>query len=191
MGQSRRVVEDECDDNEEYVSDSDYTAQSEDAPNALLDQPSVIRMNVIQSPFLTVFYSSHPIRFTLDTGATTNMIKASVAKDINLPISPASQMACQADGVTPLDVVSEVHCHLSRDHSTFQLDALVVRQLDVDVLAGNPFLVTNDIATRPAKRQIVITDIIHYGPQGQHAPAIRHPILCSQVSTTPNSTVTW
>ncbi len=105
-------------------------------------------------------------------------------KYINLPIKPASEMARQADVVTPLDVVGEVHCKVTRHHNTFQLDALVVRQLDVDVLAGNPFLATNDIATQPAKRQIVInsSDIIHYGPQSHTQSSVHRTqafVLCS------------
>jgi len=59
-------------------------------------------------------------------------------------------MAWQADGVTPMDVIGEVHCSLTRGQRTFELDMLVVRQLDVDILAGNPFMVC------PAKHQIEI-----------------------------------
>ena len=66
------------------------------------------------------------------------------------PISPASQMARQANGITPMDVVGEVHCSLTQGSTTLELDALVVRQLDVDILAGNPFMVRNDIGVRPA-----------------------------------------
>jgi hypothetical protein len=142
--------------------------------NLLLDH-SVNRVNVIQSPFLSTFYSPHPVKLTLDTGATTNMVRASFAHAIKLPISPASQKTRQADGVTPLDVVGEIHCKLTREDAVFQLDALVVKQLDVDVLAGNPFLVTNDIATRPAKNQIVIkgTHVVYYGNQQEGGTSVR------------------
>ena len=92
-----------------------------------------------------------------------------------MPIKPASQLARQADGVIPLDVIGEIHCSLSRCTHAFQLDALVVKQLDVDVLAGNPFLVGNDVAVRPAKRQIIIhgSDILQYGAETRQGPAIR------------------
>ena len=71
-------------------------------------------------------------------------------------------MARQADEVSPMDVIGEVHCSLTRGQWTFELDALVVRQLDIDILAGNPFMVRNDIGVRRAKRQIEIggTEII-------------------------------
>ncbi|CAH3032666.1 unnamed protein product [Porites lobata] len=77
----------------------------------------------------------------------------------------------------PMDVVGEVHCTLTRGQQAFELDALVVRQLDVDILAGNPFLARNDIGIRPARRQIVIggSDVIHYGTASKHTtqPAVR------------------
>ena len=148
---------------------------SDDTPNALLDHPSVLRVNVVQSPFMNAFYKQHPVRLTIDTGATTNMICASLAKAVGLHIVPASQMAHQADGVTPLEVTGEVHCELTRDDKVFHLDALVVNQLDVDVLAGNPFLVCNDIAARPAKRQIIIggSEIIQYGGYGTQRASAR------------------
>lgn len=162
-----RLVTDE-DENEFPPYEDQQDAQDpSDQPSALLDDPSARRVNVVQSPVLTAFYKHYPVRLTLDTGATTNMVKASFARGVNIPISPASQFARQADGVTPLEVVGEVHCNFTREHHTFQLDALVVQDLDVDILAGTPFMSANDIATRPAKKQIVIngTEIVHYGPQ--------------------------
>ena len=92
------------------------------------------------------------------------MIRSSFAAHVGMRVTPASQMAKQADGVTPLHVTGEVHCTLLRSGKTFALHALVVEQLDVDILAGNPF--ENDIATRPAKKQIIIDgkEVIHYGP---------------------------
>ena len=40
-----------------------------------------------------------------------------------------------------------------------------MNKLDVDILAGIPFMSTNDISVRPAKQQILIgdTNIVHYG----------------------------
>ena len=68
----------------------------------------------------------------------------------------------------PLDFIGEVHCNVTRGHLSFQLEALVVKQLDVDILAGNPFLVRSDIAVHPYKKQIIIgdADIVHYGTEG-------------------------
>ena len=57
------------------------------------------------------------------------------------------------------------HIVLSRDNLNLTLDALVVNDLDVDILAGIPFMALNDISVRPAKQQIMIgdTNTVHYG----------------------------
>jgi hypothetical protein len=139
------------------------------------DTPSVRRVSIVQSPFLNAFFHSHPIRLTLDSGATTNMVKSSAATRIGLPITPASQMARQADGCTPLAVVGETHCLLTRGPHTFQLDALVVDKLDVDFLAGSSFMERNDVGLRIAKRQVVIAgkESVFYGEQQSNQPTVR------------------
>ena len=40
------------------------------------------RVNVSQSPFLHAFYLHRPLLLTIDTGAETNMMRASLAKYI-------------------------------------------------------------------------------------------------------------
>ena len=46
----------------------------------------------------------------------------------------------------------------TRDTHTFQFEGLVVEDLDVDILAGTPFMSVNDIAVRPARRQVILGD---------------------------------
>lgn len=128
----------------------------EEASAALIDCPSLNRVNIIQYPYMDLYYHHYAIRLILNTGATTNYIRASLAQGLQLSISPASWVARQADGVSTLDVVGEVSISLSRGDHHFKLEALIVKQLEDDVLAGNPFLVANEIAVRPAKHQIVI-----------------------------------
>ena len=53
-------------------------------------------------------------------------------------------------------VVGEVHLTFARCSISLDLDVLVVDNLDVDILAGTPFMITNDISLRPAKQQITI-----------------------------------
>ena len=86
------------------------------------------------------------------------MIRASTAHKMNAPIKRSNQTALQADGVTPLNIVGETHIVLCRDNINLTLDALVVENLDVDILAGIPFMRINDIMVRPAKQQILISD---------------------------------
>ena len=106
-----------------------------------------------------------------------------------LPKAPNSQ-----DGVTPLNVVGETQHMLSRDNLDLHLDALVVKDLDVDVLAGTPFMTTNDIAVRPAKNQIRIDEIvIHYGAENVNRPQY-HKIRRAQtyvLRAPPVSTTVW
>ena len=125
------------------------------------------RVNTKQSPFFKAFYRHHPICLTLDTGAETNMIRESVARSIGAQITKSSQLARRSDPT----VVGETQLMLSRDNLDLHLDALVVKDLDVDVLAGTPFMTTNDIAVRPAKNQIRIDEIvIHYGAENVNRP---------------------
>ena len=100
-----------------------------------------------------------------------------------------SQFAYQADRHTPFDVVSETSCTLHCGDSNFCLDALVVKKLDVDVLAGNSFLTVNDIATRPAKRQVIVggKDIVSYGAATTHNVSIRRAVRTAQSTTKTNS----
>ena len=134
-------------------------------PNPFLDVPTAWRVSILSSPVLMSFYQSHPVPITLDCGATTNMVRLSAAERIGLPVSPASQMAKQADGYTPLEVVGETHFNVTRGLHSFTYDALVVRKLDVDFLAGNPFMDQNDIGVRVARRQIIIAgrEVVPYG----------------------------
>ena len=188
LGRSRLVVD--CDEDEPEDTSYNSDPENDGEGSALLDKPSARRVGVVQSPVLNTYFKSHLVRLTLDTGATTNMIKVSVAKYIGLPISNASQMARQADGVTPMNVLGEVHCELTRGSHSFAFDALVVDQLDVDVLAGTPFLTQNDIATRPAKRQIVIngSDIAYYGSQ-QSKMATARRAQCFLLRSPPQQTI--
>ena len=174
MGRTRLIPGDD-DDN---FDDPEFEF-TEDEECALLDTPSARRVAIVQSPYLSCFYNQYPMRVTLDTGATTNLVSQSFATSIDLPIKPASQFARQADGHTPLDVVGEIICTLHRGDSNFSLDALVVRKLDVDVLAGNPFLTVNDIATRPAKRQVIVggKNIVSYGAATTRNVSIRRAVL--------------
>ena len=86
------------------------------APPVQSEEPAALSASIVQSPVLNTFYHEHPLQLTLDTGATSNMVRASSAKLYGFPITPASQMARQAHGVTPMDVIGEVHCSLTRGH---------------------------------------------------------------------------
>ena len=154
MARARHVTD--IEDTQEYEDnhpDDNYpTSQSNcDCNHPINHRSATCRVNITQSPYLHVFYNQHPLRLTIDTGAETNMIKASLAHYIGCPISKSSQLALQADARTPLSIVGETRLSLSRNGKTLTLEALVVEDLDVDILAGTPFMTCNDIAVRPAK----------------------------------------
>lgn len=116
-----RLIPNDCEYQDDYDSEE---VDSHDPENNVIAQavrtlaPAALRVNIVQSPTLNTFHHEHPVQLTLDTGATSNMIRASSAKLFGFPITPASQMARQADGVTPMDVIGEVHCTLTRGQAT-------------------------------------------------------------------------
>ena len=83
---------------------------------------------------------------TIDSGATGNMIRASTAKALGVSIKNSSQSAHQADGSSPLHVLGETQFSLSRDHHNLSFEGLVVENFDIEVLAGTPFMETNDVS---------------------------------------------
>ncbi|KAJ8346823.1 hypothetical protein SKAU_G00282240 [Synaphobranchus kaupii] len=156
------VVEDESDtDDDPGVStpthDSDGGAA---APGAV-----AYRVQTRQFPYVEVFNGHHAVRITLDSSATGNMIRHSTATRLRSQILSSAQSVHQADGSSQLQVVGETRISFTRGDRVFQFDGLVVVDLDVDILAGTPFMEANDVAVRPAKREVILGDgtIFKYG----------------------------
>ena len=102
MARARHVTD--IEDTQEYEGnhpeDNFPTSQSNcDCNHPINHRSATCRVNITQSPYLHVFYNQNPLRLTIDTGAETNMIKASLAHYIGCPISKSSQLALQADGL--------------------------------------------------------------------------------------------
>ena len=175
-------------------SDSPSVAECHPASHNHRVKSSGGRVSTKCSPHLKVFYNHHALQLTLDTGAETSMIKASIAKQIGAPILKTKQTALQADGITPLTVTGKVHLKLHRNHYKLQLDALVVEELDVDILAGTPFMAINDISVRPSRHQISIQDshVTYSGTDFTDTAHNRVRRTQSQVlRAPPASTVVW
>ena len=115
------------------------------------------------------------------------MMKSSVARSIDCPIHPTTQTAYQADGKTPLKVLGETHISLFRDDIELKFSGLIVDNLDVDILAGVPFMEDNDIGVRPRGKLISIGDnySFRYDGNALHIANKRSCIL----RTTARSTV--
>lgn len=162
-----RSVQEACDldtwDDEESECDDDNVPHqhSESAPVT-----TTRRVLILPFPVLKAFYNHTPIKITLDSGATSDMVRESFARSVGMRIHPASQLARQADGVSALDVHGEVHCTLTRGDRVFYLDALVVGKLSDDILGGCPFMFVNKIGVNPELWEITIegTEVIKYGP---------------------------
>ena len=179
------------DEEPDYMDYAPPLFTAEDEPPLCTSARSVSRrVSTKQSPHFKAFYKHYPMQLTLDTGAETSMIKSSLARSIGAPIMKSSQQALQADGLTPLAVVGE-----TRLINQLTLDALVVDDLDVDVLAGTPFLIANDISVRPAKCQVRIQDseVIHYEHKSDPSTA-SHAVRraqCYTLRAPPSTTVHW
>lgn len=172
IAKTRYINDDEESEVEEYYEDDQgHIQESTTSPDVLV---TARRVDIVQSPYLNMFYKHHPVRLTIDCGATTSMITSSCANRLRLRIYPASQLASQADGNTPLTVIGEVHTQVSRGSSRYDLDALVVDKLDVDILAGNNFLSKYDIVPRLATREIIIdnTEVVKYGRPPFRQPSV-------------------
>ena len=187
MSRARQVlVEDEEDDAEEDNDDydDDYCDQDDQ-----VEAPSHHRrVNVRPSPEFNTFYDHNSLTITLDTGAETNLMRESVARAIKCPIEASSQVAYQADGSSQLDVVGETHVVLTRDNLSFTFSGLIVNDLDVDILAGVPFMEENDISVRPRKKLITVGDS-HRIPYSSSTPSYCANNRASVLRATCRSTV--
>ena len=74
------------------------------------------------------------------------------------------------------------------------MEALVVDDLDVDILLGIPFMTVNDISVRPAKQQIMIDEstVVNYGslPDQSSCNCVRRT-QANVLRSSPCSTVVW
>ena len=170
MIQARQIVgipDDEQDTN--YDLDPDPPC-----PETTLPTPDVVayRVQTRQSPYMDVFHGHRVVRITIDSGATGNMIRHSTAKHLGCPIISSAQSVQQADGSSQLQVVGEIRTSFTRDNTDFTFEGLVVEDLDVEVLAGTPFMEANDVAVRPAKREVLLGNgsTYTYGSQAPPRP---------------------
>ena len=170
--QIANIVDDHLEESDEsapFPSDCEFSNEISTAE--CVPESAVLRVETRQSPYIDAFHAHHPVRITSDSGATGNMIRHSLVTRLGGQLSPSSQSAHQADGCSPLKVVGETRLSFTRANREFSFEGLVVENLDVDVLAGTPFMETNEISIRPAKWQVTIGDGPTYA-YGSQAPAV-------------------
>ena len=161
MNSRIRSVDFTDDDDVRYIEEADDDADETEDNNLFIDQPAPVvhrRVATRKSPYINCFYHHIPCLVCLDSGAESNLISQRFVSYLGLCMGPPSnQGAVQADQRTPLDIVGEVKkVELKHGAETFTLDALVTRSDIGDIIGGEPFLESNDIALRPAKKQIII-----------------------------------
>ena len=117
----------------------------------------------------------------------------SVAESLGLPIVKGSpQYAHQADGCSPLNVIGETRISLTRDDREFQFEGLVVENLDAGILGGVPFMKSNDIAVRPATKEVILADGKIYTYGACHNTSKYHSIRRTVVlRAPPKPTTVW
>ena len=148
------------------------------------------RVLVRQSPYIDTFFGHHQARVIMDSAATGNMIRLSAVRRLGAEIWHSSQSAHQADGSSPLNVLGETSLILTRGSHSFQFEGLVVENLDVDVLAGTPFMEANDITIRPAKRQVIFGDGTIFTYESVNHPPTHNAVRRAQVLRAPSSSTT-
>ena len=118
------------------------------------------------------------------------MIRHTIIQRLGCQVTPSSQSVQQANGSSSLLVVGETRFPFVREGHTFTFEGLVVENLDVDVLAGTPFMEAYDIAVRPAKRQVILGDGTIHNHWSQQPVTISSAapwaivLRCSTTSTT-------
>ena len=101
------------------------------APTGNQPSPSALRIQVSQSPYLDTFYRHNPVRITIDSGATGNMIRLSTVHKLKVEICKSAQSAHRADGSSPLKVIGETKLSFTRGQHVFQFEGLVVENLNI------------------------------------------------------------
>ena len=86
----------------------------------------------------------YDVSATIDTGATGSMIQLNIVEMAHLTVYPTKHSAEQADGLSNLNVVGEVHTFITLDDDlVLPISAVVVTELKEDILIGTLFLKQN------------------------------------------------
>ena len=143
------------------------------------------RVNVDASPFLELEFDEKPCIATLDTGATCNILSEKLARRVGVKIHPTTQKVRMADGKSNLDVVGETNATLHRKGKPYHLSAIVCRYTDCDILAGMPFLKSNDISLHPYSDEIILggTEVVKYDPVRKPSRYVRRLTVHSDINS--------
>ena len=164
--------------------------EESDEEDTVHDDAGACRIEIRASPFLDTFYEHHHVRVALDTGATGDMIRASTAKALGVTITKATQSAKQADGWSLLSVIGETRMQLTHGGHLLHFAGLVVENLDVDILAGMPFIHRNNIGIFPARNEILFGDGTTLCYKNRSSTSTTSSMRCAIVLRAPPQSVT-
>ena len=111
---------------------------------SIVTTTTVNRVECDSSPFFYAFYLHHACHIVVDSGATSSMISRSFLIAAGIIPRPTLHGARGADK-NRLEVQGEISITLTFNGMDLPLTALVLDNLDCDVLAGNPFCKAGDI----------------------------------------------
>ena len=162
----KQICDEELDDIEKHYAE--FHEEENENIQPYIVEHIINRTNLDASPTLELFSKDQVCSITLDTGAPCNLMAERKAIQMNATIKPTTRRVRMADGVSPLDVIGETEVTLFRKNKPYKLSAIVCRDTDTEILAGMPFMKSNDIAIRPYSDEIIIggTEFIKYNPSG-------------------------
>jgi len=112
------------------------------------------------------------MKIVCDSGATSSLVRHSVVVRCNIPMRPTVHTASQADGISKMKPKGEIAITLTRGCLHFKLEAVVVEDLDCDILGGMPFLKSNEIILDAPNDKLIVHGS-HSISYGSHTTKIR------------------
>ena len=123
--------------------EEEYYREASFAQNDAHEVVNIQRVSVMRSPAFNCKINNNKLDApaVLDSGATGSMIELNIVEQANIRVYPTSHLAEQADGLSKLNVVGEVHTNITLDNDlTLPISAVVVTSLKEGILIGTPFM---------------------------------------------------
>ena len=114
------------------------------------------RLTPIPSQMFLVHFNQHPLRITLDSGATVSYIRMSEVSRLGINVMPNNQLALLADRQTRMASIGEIDVTVQVENINLRLRALVMQNLQADCFGGTTFHVDNEIETKITEGSIRI-----------------------------------
>ena len=170
---SSRAVEvtEEFDDHQ-----AEFDEEYGSSPDAVQGISIINLVSSKDSPVLTLYKSNKEYRVIIDTGGERSVMDDETARELECELYHTDERALMADGVTELNVLGKTQVVLTRNSKSFTINALVCEMNKPTILAGMPFLVSHDIAIRPARSEIILdgSEVVKYDSKSQRGTEHLH-----------------